>query len=173
MKMVSFECGILGEKNDKDGHRVRCYNSFTFKEEVIMIKMNLELLSKVESLERLLARLPEFHANRSYVEMQLHRAAAGVRGEARIRRKFTEFYVEEAFDVIWNISLNLGQWRVQMDGLLLTEKCAVVIESKNISGKLHYNQLTEEFFRLNSENEKTVMENPAIQLKKNTRFLTQ
>lgn len=60
-----------------------------------------------------------------------------------------------------------------MDGLLLTRHCAIIIESKNISGQLHFNGQTDEFFRVNSTGEKAVMENPKIQLNKHIRFLTQ
>lgn len=74
---------------------------------------------------------------------------------------------------MWNVSLKMGTWPVQMDGLLLTKRGAVIIESKNISGQLHFDEKTSEFFRINSAGEKTTMEDPRVQLNKNIRFLTQ
>lgn len=68
--------------------------------------------------------------------------------------------------------MKIDNWLVQMDGLLLTERCAIIIESKNISGQLHFDEKTDEFFRVNPTGEKTVMENPKIQLNKHIRFLT-
>lgn len=136
-----------------------------------MIKSTLTSLTNVEALERLLVRLPAAYGHREHIEKHLHRAAAGVRGEERLQRKFKEFYLEEKFEVLWDISFKLGEWAVQLDGVLLTENCAVVIKSKNISGEIHYEEKTEEFFRNNADGEKTILENPVIQLKKNIRFL--
>lgn len=58
-----------------------------------------------------------------------------------------------------------------MDGLLLTEKCAIIIDSKNISGKIHFDEKTGEFYRFDNEDKKAVMEDPRIQLNKHKRFL--
>lgn len=74
---------------------------------------------------------------------------------------------------MWDVNLSIASWKVQMDGLLLTEKGAVIIESKNISGKIHFDEKTGEFYRFDDDNVKTVMEDPRIQLNKNKRFLAQ
>ncbi|WP_236015526.1 nuclease-related domain-containing protein [Planococcus soli] len=124
-------------------------------------------------MELLLARLSEHHPQRSFLERELHWTVAGKRGESRLQKKFNEFHLEEEFQILWDISLKIGTWSVQMDGLLLTERCAVIIESKNIHGQLHFDDKTGEFFRINPAGEKTVMEDPRVQLNKHIRFLTQ
>ncbi|MDN7242106.1 nuclease-related domain-containing protein [Planococcus sp. N028] len=121
----------------------------------------------------LLERLESNHPQRQFLEQQLHWRAAGKRGESRLQKKFNEFYQEEEFHILWNVNLKIGNWPVQMDGLLLTDRCVVIVESKNINGQLHFDEKTGEFFRFNSEGEKTVLEDPRIQLNKNVRFLTQ
>lgn len=126
----------------------------------------------MESHERLLRRLPANHSQRHFLEVQLHRATAGVRGENKLQKKFNEFFIESEFKPIWDVNLKIDDWKVQMDGLLLTEKCAVIMESKNISDEIHYDELTDEFYKKNSSNEKITLENPVIQLNKHTRFLT-
>ena len=121
----------------------------------------------------MLARLKDPHPQRPFLERELHWKTAGKRGENRLQKKFGEFYLEEEFQILWDISLKMGAWSVQMDGLLLTKRCVIVIESKNISEQLHFDDETGEFYRINSTREKTIMEDPRVQLNKHIRFLTQ
>jgi|GEM_PF-2922108 len=137
-----------------------------------MHKKELVLLSQIESLERLLYRLPEHHPQRQFLQVELYRSAAGKRGEDRLARKLVEFNPEENYRFMQNVCLSLGDWKIQIDGLLLTERGAIIIESKNISGQLYFDHQTGEFARTDSEGARTVMEDPTIQLNKNIRFLT-
>lgn len=119
----------------------------------------------------LLDRLPEKHASRTYLERELYMEEAGMRGEERMKHKFEEFYLEEEFLMLWNVELNIGNWKVQMDGILLTERAAIIIDSKNISGKIHFERSTGEFYRINDEGEKRVLDDPTLQLDKHIHFL--
>lgn len=103
--------------------------------------------------------------------MELFRTEAGRRGEARLKHRMSEFHLEEDFQFLWDIRLNIDSWKIQIDGLLLTERGVIIIESKNISGNIHFEGHTEEFFRINEHDEKTVMEDPRFQLNKQIRFL--
>lgn len=141
---------------------MRCY----------MENRKIALLNSAEGLKLLISRLPADHQSQSYLQNELHRTASGIRGELRIEARFNEFHLDEDFRVMWNVQLQLGNWPVQMDGLLLTERCAIVIESKNISGKIHFDEKTGEFYRFDDDAVKTVMEDPQIQLRKNIRFLS-
>lgn len=136
-----------------------------------MRKKEVELLTEPESLERLLYRLPADHPQRKFLEVEHYRKAAGTRGENRLKRKFVEFDLEESYQFLRNINLSIGAWRVQMDALLLTARGAIVIESKNISGRLHFDEATGEFSRTDAEGKRTIMEDPTIQLNKHMRFL--
>lgn len=137
-----------------------------------MNKIEVVLLSETESLEKLLYRLPDNHPKRQFLQVELYRTAAGIRGEERLARKLVEFHPEENYRYLRNICLSFGEWKVQMDGLLLTERGAIIIESKNISGQLYFDNQTDEFWRTNLEGVRTVMENPTSQLNKHIRFLT-
>lgn len=138
-----------------------------------MTKEKLELLSPEGALESLIVRLPPVHQQHEYLEAELRRKIAGTRGELRMQKRFDEFQQDEEFHVLWNVCLAMGSWKIQMDGLLLTERCAIILESKNISGKLHFDETTGEFYRFDDKAVKTVMDDPRIQLYKNIRFLSQ
>lgn len=137
-----------------------------------MGKIEITLLPETESLERLLSRLPDNHSRREFIQAEIFKAAAGKRGEERLYRKLIEFETEEQYRFLKNVCLSRGQWKVQMDGLLLTERGAIVIESKNISGQLYFDDKTGEFSRTNTEGVKTIMDDPTTQLNKHIRFLT-
>lgn len=136
------------------------------------IEKSIGLLSELESLEALMVRLPKNHSHRKLIEFEMYRRSAGERGEKRMIKKFNEFFFEEPFQVLWDVNLGINEWKVQLDGLLLTRRCAIILESKNISGEINFIEHTDEFHRINLEGEKKVMEDPTIQLSKNIRFLT-
>lgn len=137
-----------------------------------MDKLEIGVLAKTEALERLISRMPDGHSQLKFIESESHRATSGQRGETRLALRFKEFYLDEAFHILWDVNLKLGDWPVQIDGILLTSRCAIIIESKNISGKLHFNDSTGEFYRFDEDDVKTVMEDPRVQLDKHIRFLT-
>ncbi|WP_033543078.1 nuclease-related domain-containing protein [Planococcus sp. CAU13] len=136
-----------------------------------MKKEKMEPLSVEEALGSLIGRLPAVHSQRNYLEGELHRIAAGIRGEDRMRKRFTEFQPKEEFHVLWDIGLAIGSWKTQFDGIVLTGRGAIIIDSKNISGKLHFDEKTGEFYRFNDSDVKKVFDDPRIQLNKNIRFL--
>ncbi|WP_203333186.1 NERD domain-containing protein [Planococcus beigongshangi] len=122
-------------------------------------------------LQRTIRRMKVNTAERDLLERELFLVEAGIRGERRLQKKFIEFYSSEPFEILWNTSLTLGNWPVQIDGLLLTSKVAVILESKNISGELHFENKTDEFFRYDANGVKTIMDNPAVQVEKHIRFI--
>lgn len=136
------------------------------------IRTELELLPKTLALECLLKRIPYNHRQREYLENQLHRAAAGIRGEGKMVRKFKEFSFEENYLPVWNLEMKLKDWVVQIDGLLLTERCAIVMDSKNVSGEIHYDAANEEYYKKAVPGgEMQNLDNPVFQLNKHIRFI--
>lgn len=124
-----------------------------------------------ECVRLLMERLPERHSEQEYLRKEFHRYEAGWQGEKRLHAKMGEFHWPEPYELLWDVGLRLGDWKVQIDGLLITERCILIISSKNISGKIHFNEATTEFYRFNNEGEKMVMDDPLVQLAKHTRFL--
>lgn len=116
-------------------------------------------------------RLPERHLQQEYLRKEFHRYEAGWQGEKRLHAKMVEFHWSEPYELLWDVGLWLDNWKVQIDGLLVTPRCLIIISSKNVSGKIHFDAMTTEFYRYNNEGEKMVMDDPLVQLAKHTRFL--
>ncbi|WP_422122443.1 nuclease-related domain-containing protein [Planococcus sp. X10-3] len=136
------------------------------------IKTKLELLSKTSAIESLLKRMPYNHSQRDYLENQLHRASAGIRGEGKMVKKFREFSMEEAHLPVWDLNMRIVDWIVQIDGLLLTDRCAIVMDSKNVSGEIHYDAATEEYYKKAVPGGEILhLDNPVFQLKKHISFV--
>lgn len=136
-----------------------------------MIKEKIELLTPSQAIKHFIARLPEQHPQKKYLENQHHRKSAGERGEGKMQKKFKEFHVDEDFDALWDIGLERGDWITQFDGLILTKRCVIVLDSKNVSDDLHFNKETGEFIRVNASGERLILDDPVFQLKKNIQFL--
>ncbi|MFD1030455.1 nuclease-related domain-containing protein [Metaplanococcus flavidus] len=124
-----------------------------------------------ECLRLLMERLPAGHSQQVYLQKELHRYEAGVRGEQRLHDKMIEFHWHEPYELLWDTGLRLDDWKVQIDGLLVTPRCLIIIDSKNISGKIHFDGSTQECYRFNNEGEKWVFDDPRVQLAKHVRFL--
>ena len=137
-----------------------------------MEREKIELMSMETALSSLIGRLPSVHLQRNYLEGKLHRTVAGIRGEERMQQRFVEFQPDEEVHALWDIGLAIGSWKTQFDGIVLTKRGAIVIDSKNISGKLHFDDKTGEFYRFDNNDVKEVFDDPRIQLNKNIRFLS-
>lgn len=124
-----------------------------------------------EGVKLLMERLPARHQEQEYLKKEYHRYEAGWKGEQRLIAKMVEFHWSEPYELLWDVGLKLGDWKVQLDGLLVTSRCLIIIDSKNISGRIHFDPSTSEFYRFNNEGDKSVFENPLVQLAKHTRFL--
>ncbi|MFD1031949.1 nuclease-related domain-containing protein [Metaplanococcus flavidus] len=137
-----------------------------------MEREKMELLSMETALSSLIGRMPAVHSQLNYLKGKLHRTVAGSRGEERMRQRFIEFQPEEEVHALWDVGLAIGSWKTQFDGIVLTRRGAIVIDSKNISGKLHFDDKTGEFYRFDDNDVKEVFDDPRIQLNKNIRFLS-
>ena len=61
------------------------------------------------------------------------------------------------FKVYSDIRMHLGEWKVQIDCLVLTDRCCIVIESKNMSGDLYFESDSEEFYKVNRDGEEILI----------------
>lgn len=129
-------------------------------------------MPKALAIECLLKRISSNHKEREYLENQLHRATAGIRGEGKMVKKFREFSYDGNYWPVWDLNMELGEWAVQIDGLLLTDRCAIVLDSKNVSGEIHYDPVNEEYYRKAMPGgEILTMDNPVFQLNKHIHFI--
>ena len=74
------------------------------------------------------------HPHYGLIEENLRLKEAGIRGEERLLQKLST--LEHKFMILPNVCLELGEEKVQIDCLLFNRNCAIVLESKNISGDL-------------------------------------
>ncbi|WP_088006424.1 NERD domain-containing protein [Indiicoccus explosivorum] len=127
---------------------------------------------KIEGFRRLLERLPVHHPKHAVIAEKLGKAEAGIRGEDWLVNKLEEVEPLAEFEVMAGVSLTVDETPFQMDCLVLAANCALLLESKNIRGRLSFDEKTGEFTR-EEDGIVTVMPNPVWQLKKNLRLLNE
>ncbi len=116
----------------------------------------------------LLKRLLGEHEKYMLVADDIRRSEAGDRGEDRLVAKLNELRLSGNFQVFSNVGLVLKDWKVQIDCLIVSDRCCMVIESKNMSGNLYFKE--EEFYK-EVDGIETPFPNPYFQLTRNIRFM--
>lgn len=106
-----------------------------------------------------------------FIQDEIRKIEAGKRGENRLVQKLGELRFEGIVKIFPNVSLSIGEWKVQIDCLVLTDRCFIVLESKNYSGDLFVNLETEDFYKITEDGEEISLPNPYFQLMKHIRFL--
>ncbi|HJV15807.1 MAG TPA: nuclease-related domain-containing protein [Bacillales bacterium] len=98
-------------------------------------------------LEALLRRLPKNHSKRPLMIEELSRRRSGYLGE-----KSLDFYLRSLDSknnlILHDLNLPDGNYNCQIDTLLLTPKFALIIEVKNMTGKLVFDTDNEQFFQV-------------------------
>lgn len=108
-------------------------------------------------------RLRKDHPARSEIEDDFHSRMAGYRGEKSLDYYLKKF-PESQFDVIHQLRLNNGEYYFQMDDLLISPSGLFVLEVKNYSGDLHFDEKFDQFFRIfPNKGKKERFQNPVIQ----------
>ncbi|WP_227396570.1 nuclease-related domain-containing protein [Jeotgalibacillus aurantiacus] len=96
-------------------------------------KKPLDLLT----LERLIARLDRNHPNLSYLEEELRRLQAGYKGECYLD-SLTDPFMTSNFSTIKNLTVPSYFETIQYDQIHITPSFILIIECKNIIGKLTF-----------------------------------
>lgn len=116
----------------------------------------------------LLRRLPSEHEQFMFVTEDSRRSEAGERGEDRLLGKLAELRLGGNYHVFSNVGLLLDEWKIQIDCLIVSDRCCMVIESKNMNGNLYFKE--EEFYK-EVDGMETAYPNPYFQLTRNIRFI--
>ncbi|TQR21767.1 nuclease-related domain-containing protein [Psychrobacillus vulpis] len=119
----------------------------------------------------LLKRIPDLHKKAESIRDNISRMEAGLRGETRLLQKLLELRLPCQFKIYSNVRLQMDDWRVQIDCLILTDRCCIVLESKNIYGDLYFDAESEDFYRQDENQLETSYPNPYYQFMKHLRFL--
>lgn len=109
-----------------------------------------------------------FHVdNEQYVAMKWHALQAGNAGEARLQQFFDKYGLAE--EALFDISLQANS-KFQIDCLLITPQFALIIESKNITGDLAFEERPARLVRTR-DGVMTTFESPETQLQRNILLL--
>ncbi|WP_052352852.1 nuclease-related domain-containing protein [Neobacillus dielmonensis] len=103
-------------------------------------------------LEALLRRLPLNHEKYQQIKEELGRRYAGYMGE-----KSLDYYLRslpKEFLILHDLNLPDGEYICQIDTLLLTPQYALIIDAKNMAGKLIFDTDNEQFIQMNNGIEK-------------------
>ncbi|MED1468829.1 nuclease-related domain-containing protein [Bacillus salipaludis] len=108
---------------------------------------------KILILAAILRRLPLSHAKYQQILDELGRRQAGYEGE-----KSLDFYYRELpkqkYLIFHDLNLPDGDYNCQIDTLLLTPEFILIIDVKNMSGKLIFDTENEQFIQIKGEEEK-------------------
>lgn len=107
--------------------------------------------------------------NLEFVEMKWKAILAGDAGEMRLRRLFDNYCI--AKNVLFDISLH-AVGKFQIDCLVVTDRFLLVLESKNITGELSFEENPTRLVRVR-EGIATTFESPEVQLERNMHLLQQ
>lgn len=93
--------------------------------------------AKIAGYEALLKRLSIYHPKREVIEDLLKSANAGYGGEKRLDQLMKYFDPEYPYLIIQDYSIS-SNIELQVDTILLTQSCVILLEVKNISGRLRF-----------------------------------
>jgi hypothetical protein len=104
-------------------------------------------------LEALCRRLPRNHPKYQQILDELGRRNAGYQGELSLDYYFRSL-PNEKYMILHDLNLPDGDFICQIDTLLLTPEFALIIEVKNMTGKLIFDTDNEQFIQIKNEKEK-------------------
>lgn len=137
-----------------------------------MLLKKREVSSKQRVLEMLERRLPKSHAKTTYYQEMLNRTRAGDAGEQRVDQEWQSIYLEQTQYLLHDVVLkDEGGSIHQMDTLLMSQNFIVIVEIKNIVGRVKYMEDNHQFIRITSDDKVDGFRNPFDQVKRHARML--
>lgn len=121
-------------------------------------------------LQLLERRLPEMHGMKELIHSKMNMAKAGIHGEIRVDGMFRKYSFPFEYVVLHDVSLE-SYGKFQIDTVFLTQYFAVILESKNIGGRLRFKQNPLQLERENDEGKVDVFESPEGQMERNIYLL--
>ncbi|QTN00795.1 NERD domain-containing protein [Sediminibacillus dalangtanensis] len=124
---------------------------------------------KLQVLEALIRRLPASHSKFPSIKEDYTRRLAGYHGEKQIDFHLTSL-PPDSFSIFHDLRLPYKQHYFQMDSLLLSKKFAVILEIKNVTGTLLFDQTFNQLIRTADEKEEG-FQSPLVQVENQKRKL--
>ncbi|HEU5141363.1 MAG TPA: nuclease-related domain-containing protein, partial [Bacillales bacterium] len=127
-----------------------------------MIKKERKIPLTIRKRTALLRRLPPSHPKRPQIEKQLAKYNAGYRGERSIEY-YLSFLPEKQYHIFHDLRLTSGDHFFQLDTLLVSPSFILILEVKNISGTLHFDNTFHQLIRT-IEDRKEGFNDPLLQV---------
>lgn len=134
-----------------------------------MIKKELKLSIKIQKLQALLRRLPLNHIIRTKIEEEYAKSMAGYRGEKSVDYHLRPLFNKD-FLVLHDIRLLRNEQYFQMDIVILTRRYILILEVKNMSGTLCFDQTFKQLIRTINGREESFPD-PIIQVRRQQKNL--
>ncbi len=115
----------------------------------------------IQGLTALIKRLHPTHEKYKQIQDELNRSISGEHGEQHVYSLLKR--LPENFTILHNVYI-YGQ---QIDFLLLSPSFCVLLEVKNIKGKLRFTQNPRQLIRLNDDKVEDIFQSPESQLEQN------
>ncbi len=124
---------------------------------------------KLQVLEALIRRLPASHSKFPSIKEDYTKRIAGFHGEKQIDFHLTSL-PPDSFSIFHDLRLPYKQHFFQMDSLLLSKKFAVILEIKNVTGTLLFDQTFNQLIRTTDGKEEG-FQSPLVQVESQRRKL--
>ena len=137
-------------------HKLRWIDTMIVKER----KVPLLILK----LEALLRRIPTTHPKHPLIKENLAKRNSGYKGELSLNYPLS-FLNEKEYFIFHDLRLNISNHYFQIDTLVISQKFILIIEVKNITGTLFFDQEFHQLIRTHN-GEEMVFPDPITQLKR-------
>ena len=128
-----------------------------------MIIKYREIPEKIAGYEALLKRLSPVHPMRAVVKNKLNNARAGFGGEERLDKALELFDPPYAHQLIQDFSV-AAPFHLQVDTVLITRSAIVLLEVKNMTGKLQFKQNPSALYSIGAGGEVRSYKSPVTQM---------
>ncbi|MBD1380452.1 nuclease-related domain-containing protein [Metabacillus arenae] len=129
-----------------------------------MIIKQRKIPLSILKLQALLRRLPSYHPKIPMIKEELNKRAAGYKGESSLDYHLG-FLEPKRYFIFHDLRLEDQSRFFQIDTLLLSQKFALIIEVKNISGTIFFDPLFNQLIRT-KEGKETAFPDPVIQIQR-------
>ncbi|MEN8698001.1 nuclease-related domain-containing protein [Bacillus infantis] len=132
----------------------------------IMIIKNKEMPTSLKKLQALYKRTPFTHHKYKLIKENLAKQSAGYKGELSLAYPLS-LLSDKKYYIFHDIRLLAGIHNFQVDALLLSRKFIVILEVKNITGTLYFDQYFHQLIRTQEDKEEAFPD-PLTQINRHT-----
>ncbi|MGN7386035.1 nuclease-related domain-containing protein [Sporosarcina sp. SAFN-015] len=135
----------------------------------MIVKEKMNSLKAI-GLEALLRRLPEHHPRYADIENELRKTKAGENGEQILANVFRQYQFPFEHYIFHDLNLQ-STGKFQIDTLFLFQQGAVILEMKNIAGRISFPETQNQLTRTLENGQVDAFECPSVQLERNKMLL--